>query len=98
MAKAADNAQIAAQARQRYIDGLLRGLPGLVSHIGASARDLLDKPAEYLTAQRRRDLVAGLMKQSSPWQHAVPLACVMCCSTAPPPCRCPSCHRCWVMR
>ena len=71
MAKAADNAQIAAQARQRYIDGLLRGLPGLVSQIGVSARDLLDKPAEYLTAQRRRDLVAGLMKQSSSWQHAV---------------------------
>ena len=71
MAKAADNAQIAAQARQRYIDGLLRGLPGLVSQIGVSARDLLDKPAEYLTAQRRRDLVAGLMKQSSPWQLAV---------------------------
>ncbi len=71
MAKAADNDQIAAQARQRYIDGLLRGLPGLVSQIGVSARDLLDKPAEYLTAQRRRDLVAGLMKQSSPWQHAV---------------------------
>ncbi len=71
MAKAADNAQIAAQARQRYIDGLLRGLPGLVSQIGVSARDLLDKPAEYLTAQRRRDLMAGLMKHSSPWQHAV---------------------------
>ena len=71
MAKAADNAQIAAQARQRYIDGLLRGLPGLISHIAGSARDLLDKPAEYLTAQRRRDLVAGLMKQSSPWHQAV---------------------------
>jgi hypothetical protein len=71
MAKAAELAQIAAQARQRYIDGLLRGLSGLVNHISSSARDLLDKPAEYLTAQRRRDLVAGLMKQADPWQRAV---------------------------
>ncbi len=71
MAKAAEHAQIAAQARQRYIDGLLRGLPGLVSHISGSARDLLDKPAEYLTAQRRRDLVAGLMKQAGNWQRTV---------------------------
>ena len=71
MAKATDNAQIAAQARQRYIDELLRGLPGLVAHLVASARDLLDKPAEYLTAQRRRDLVQGLMKLSGAWQNAV---------------------------
>ena len=71
MAKAAEHAQIAAQARQRYIDGLLRGLPGLVGHISGSARDLLDKPAEYLTAQRRRDLVAGLLKQAVNWQRTV---------------------------
>jgi hypothetical protein len=71
MAKAAEHAQIAVQARQRYTDGLLRGLPGLVSQIGVSARELLDKPAEYLTAQRRRDLVAGLMKQAGSWQHTV---------------------------
>ncbi len=71
MAKATDNAQIALQARQRYIDELLRGLPGLVAHLVGSARELLDKPAEYLTAQRRRDLVQGLMKLSGPWQDAV---------------------------
>ena len=71
MAKATDNAQIAAQARQRYIDELLRGLPGLVAQLVASARDLLDKPAEYLPAQRRRDLVQGLMKLAGGWQSAV---------------------------
>ena len=71
MAKATDTAQIASQARQRYIDELLRGLPGLIAQLVASARDLLDKPAVYLTAQRRRDLVQGLMKLSGGWQNAV---------------------------
>ena len=71
MAKATDNAQIASQARQRYIDELLHGLPGLVAHLVACAHHLLDKPAEYLTAQRRRDLVQGLMKFSGGWQNAI---------------------------
>ena len=71
MAKADDTPRIAAQARQRYIDGLLRGLPGLVVSIGTGARDLLDKPAEYLTSQRRRDLVQGLISHAGDWQRAV---------------------------
>ena len=71
MAKADDTARIALLARQRYIDGLLRGLPGLVVALGKGARDLLDKPAEYLTSQRRRDLVQGLIRHAGPWQRAV---------------------------
>jgi len=75
MATAADSAQIAAriaaQARQLYIDELLKALPAVVSRLGTGARELLDKPAEYLTAQRRRDLVQGLIKQAGAWHGAV---------------------------
>ncbi len=69
--KADDHAQLAIQARQLYVDGLIRALPGLVGHVVALARDLLDKPAEYLTSQRRRDLMQGLMKQSLVWQRTM---------------------------
>ena len=71
MAKAADSAQIAQQARRLYIDELLKGLHAAVQRISLRARELLDKPAEYLTAQRRRDLVQGLMKESNAWRQAV---------------------------
>ena len=71
MASAADPAQIASQARRRYVDMLLKGLPSLVARVGNGARELLDKPAEYAVAQRRRDLVQGLIKQSGAWHGAV---------------------------
>ncbi|MBP6902981.1 MAG: DUF1631 family protein [Burkholderiaceae bacterium] len=71
MATAAEHAQIATQARRRYADELLKGLPGLVSAVAAGARVLLDKPAEHGTAQRRRDLVQALMKHSGAWHHAI---------------------------
>ena len=68
---ATDHARLASQARQLYIDGLTRALPALLGQVGAQARDLLDKPAEYLTQQRRRDLMQGLIKQSKGWHRAV---------------------------
>ena len=71
MVKATDSAQIASQARRLYIDELLKGLHAAVQQISARARELLDKPAEYLTAQRRRDLVQGLLKESNAWRQAV---------------------------
>jgi hypothetical protein len=71
MATAADFSQIAAQARRLYIEQLLKGLPGLVSHVTTGARALLDKPAEYLDGQRRRDLVQGLMKLAGGWHGAI---------------------------
>ena len=71
MATAADSAQIAAQARRLYIDELLKALPGLVSRLGVGSRELQAKPAEYLTAQRRRDLVQGLIKQAGAWHGAM---------------------------
>ncbi|MCO4094930.1 MAG: DUF1631 domain-containing protein [Acidovorax sp.] len=71
MATAADPAQIASQARRRYVDMLLKGLPALVARVGNGARELLDKPAEYAIAQRRRDLVQGLIKLSGGWHGAM---------------------------
>ena len=71
MATAADPAQIASQARRRYVDMLLKGLPALVARVGNGARELLDKPAEYAVGQRRRDLVQALIKLSGGWHGAM---------------------------
>ncbi len=71
MATAADNAQIASLARRRYVEELLKGLPALVTAVSGGARELLDKPAEYAVAQRRRDLVQGLIKHSGAWHGAM---------------------------
>ena len=71
MATAAESAQIAAHARRLYVEELLKGLPGLVSRISTGARELLNKPAEYVVGQRRRDLVQGLMKQAGSWHGAM---------------------------
>ncbi len=71
MATAADPAQIASQARRRYVDMLLKGLPALVARVGNGARELLDKPAEYSIAQRRRDLVQALIKLAGGWHGAM---------------------------
>jgi hypothetical protein len=71
MANAADSARIATQARQLYVEQLLKGLPDLVAHVTAGARELLEKPAEHLTVQRRRDLVQALMKQAGAWHSSV---------------------------
>nr|MDH4391875.1 DUF1631 family protein [Aquabacterium sp.] len=71
MASVADPAQIASQARRRYVDMLLKGLPALVARVGNGARELLDKPAEYAVAQRRRDLVQALLKLAGGWHGAM---------------------------
>ncbi|MBL8352420.1 MAG: DUF1631 family protein [Burkholderiaceae bacterium] len=71
MATHAESAQIAAHARRLYVESLLKGLPTLVSQVGTRSRELLDKPAEYLVGQRRRDLVQGLMKHSGNWHGAM---------------------------
>ena len=68
---ATDHARLASQARQIYIDGLIQALPALLGQVGVQARNLLDKPAEYLTIQRRRDLMQGLIKQSKAWHRAL---------------------------
>jgi len=71
MAPLADHAKLASQARRLYIEQLLKGLPAVVTAVTAGVRSLLDKPAEYATAQRRRDLVQNLMKQSGNWHGSM---------------------------
>ena len=71
MASPADHAQLAAQARRLYVEQLLRGLPSVVTAVSEGARHLLDKPSEYQTAMRRRDLVQNLMKQSGQWHSGI---------------------------
>lgn len=67
MATSANASQLAAQARRLYTEELVKGMPGLVQHLLDSARHSLDKPADYQTAQRRRDLVQGLQKSARAW-------------------------------
>ena len=68
---APDHARTASLARQRYIDSVVRALPAALGQVGTQARELLDKPAEYLTSQRRRDLMQGLMKHAKAWHRAL---------------------------
>ena len=61
----------ASQARRLYTEELVKGLAGVVQAGLDSARDLLDKPAEYLVAQRRRDLMQGLMTGAQAWHRGI---------------------------
>ncbi len=71
MATSATSNPLAAHARRLYIDELVKGLPQAVAQIQTEARELLDRPAEYLTAQRRRDLVQGLRQHAADWQARI---------------------------
>ena len=71
MATANDSAQLASQARRCYVDMLLKGMPALVARVNNGARELLDKPAEYTVAQRRRDLVQAMIRLAGGWQRAM---------------------------
>ena len=71
MAQPAAPSPLAGHARRLFIDELVKGLPGVVAQIQLNARDLLDRPAEYLTTQRRRDLVQGLRKHVPLWQSQI---------------------------
>ena len=67
MATSAHASQLASEARRLYTDELIKGLPVLVRHVIDGARHALDKPADYQTAQRRRDLMQGLQKLARNW-------------------------------
>ena len=61
----------ASQARRLYTEELVKGLASLVQVALDGARGLLDKPAEHLTAQRRRDLMQGLMTGAQAWHRGI---------------------------
>ena len=68
MAKPAAPNPLAGHARRLYVDELVKGLPQVVARVQHEAHELLDRPAEYLTTQRRRDLVQGLRRHATEWQ------------------------------
>ena len=71
MATSAQASQLASQARRLYTDELVKGLPGLVRQVVGNAQSALAKPAEFQTAQRRRDLVQGLQKSARAWLNGM---------------------------
>lgn len=68
----AGSASLATQARRRFVDDLVEGLPLAVKGIGNAARGMSDKPSEGgLNAQRRRELAHDWQKAESAWQQAL---------------------------
>lgn len=67
----ADHHDLAAQARRIYADELQKGLPNVVRRVAEAARVLQDKPADYATIQRRRDLAQGMHKHARRWLAAI---------------------------
>ena len=67
MANHADSTALVALARRFYVEGLLKGLPGVVLAIDESAKGLLSQPAENALVGRRRDAVEDLAKASPFW-------------------------------
>ena len=67
MATAANSMALAAQARRSYVEGLLRGLPGVAQAVDHGARILLSQVADPSTMMRRRDMVEDLAKHQSAW-------------------------------
>lgn len=67
MANRANASALAEQARRLYAEELVKGMPDLIRHLVDNARHALDRPADYQTAQRRRDLMQGLQKSARSW-------------------------------
>jgi hypothetical protein len=67
MATRANASALAEQARRLYAEELLKGMPDLIRHLAENARHALDRPADYQTAQRRRELMQGLQKSARGW-------------------------------
>jgi hypothetical protein len=62
---------LAQQARRAYVEGLLRGLPGVVQAVDRGARLLASQTAENPVAVKRRDLVLDLQKALPFWQQGM---------------------------
>ena len=71
MASSASPDNVAGQARRLYIEELVKGLVAVVQSSIDGARTLQDKPSEHAVAQRRRDLVQGLMTGAQAWHRGI---------------------------
>ncbi|HET9642726.1 MAG TPA: DUF1631 family protein [Burkholderiaceae bacterium] len=70
MATSAANLTLASQARRLYTEELVKGLANIARAVHEAARSLIDKPAEYTLAQRRRDMFAEVHKGLATWHRA----------------------------
>ncbi len=70
MTPATQNA-LAQQARRAYVEGALRGLPGLVQSVERGAKALGSQNAEPAVAMKRRDMVLDLQKAAPFWQQGM---------------------------
>lgn len=71
MATPANPTALAQQARRAYVEGVLRGLPGVVQSIEQGARNLAAQVAENPIAVKRRELVVDLGKAAPFWQQGM---------------------------
>ncbi len=62
---------LAQQARRAYVEGALRGLPGLVQSVERGARNLAGQACEPALSMKRRDLVLDLQKAAPFWQQGM---------------------------
>jgi hypothetical protein len=62
---------LAAQARRRYAEEVVKGLTPLVQGCIDGARALLDKPSEHAAMMRRRDLMQGIGTGAQAWYRAM---------------------------
>jgi hypothetical protein len=67
----ANQTALAQQARRAYVEGVLRGLPGVVQAVERGARLLATQVAEPPVAVKRRDVVADFAKAAPFWQQGM---------------------------
>lgn len=68
MAPTVDSLALAAKARRNYVEGLLRGVPGVVNAVADGARLMLNQAAPPALQYKRRDAVMDLQKAIAAWQ------------------------------
>lgn len=71
MALTADPIALAAKARRNYVEGLLRGVPGVVKAVADGARLMLSQAADPALQYKRRDVVMDLQKAIPAWQMGI---------------------------
>ncbi|MFO1219089.1 MAG: DUF1631 family protein [Burkholderiaceae bacterium] len=62
---------LAQQARRRYAEYMVAGLPALASAVASTALALLDKPSVPAVALMRRDLAKAMGASGGAWAHAM---------------------------
>ncbi len=71
MSTAAHPTELAQQARRRYAEAVLQGLPGVMHGIDQSVRTLVSEVAEPQLMMRRREVALDLQKAAPFWRQGV---------------------------